>query len=95
VWTILGADIQISFSVSNLIPSLELSQIVFFAGVILGLAGIEMAAFHANEVKDPQKDYPKAIFISTTVILLLFMLGSLAIAVVVPAKGISLVAGLM
>ena len=95
VWFVIGNPSEISFSPSALIPSMKIDNLVFFAGVIVGLAGIEMAAFHANEAKNPQKDYPKAIFLSATLILALFILGSLAIAIVVPANEISLVAGLM
>ena len=95
IWFIIGKPLQISFSMDALIPDMRLDNLVFFAGVIVGLAGIEMAAFHANEAKNPQKDYPKAIFLSAAVILILFILGSLAIAIVVPANQISLVAGLM
>ena len=84
-----------SWSVDHLIPDMKLPNLVFFAGVVLGLAGIEMAAFHAREAKDPQRTFPKAIFLATTIILSVSILGSLAIAVVVPAKKISLVAGLM
>jgi len=91
----IGGHSQISFAPSNLIPSFEIANLVFFAGVILGFAGIEMAAFHASEARNPQKDYPKAIFLSVAMILALFMLGSLAIAIVVPHNQISLVAGLM
>ena len=46
-------------------------------------------------MKNPQKDYPKALFISVVVIIFTLILGSLAIAIVVPKEKISLVAGLM
>jgi len=94
-WLIMGKGSQISFSPEHLLPDLKFANLSFFAGVILGLAGMEMAAFHAQEAKNPQKDYPKAILLATIIILALFILGSLAIAVVVPANEISLVAGLM
>ena len=95
VYLALGKPSQMSFAPSTIVPPLHLGNMVFFAGVVLGLAGIEMAAFHANEVKNPQRDYPKAILISVVVILGLFVIGSLAIAVVVPVKQINLQAGLM
>lgn len=95
VWLCLGKPAQIPFSWSNIIPDMQLNNLVFFAGVILGLAGMEVAAFHASEAKNPQKEYPKAIFIATIIILSIFILGTLAIAVVVPKSEISLVAGLM
>ncbi len=94
-WLAMGKPSQISFAPEHLIPSLHLDNLVFFAGVLLGLAGIEVAAFHAQEAKNPQRDYPKAILIATVIILAIFVLGTLSIAIVVPMKDISLVAGLM
>lgn len=95
IWLSLGNLSQISFSIENVIPDLRFDNCVFFAGVLLGLAGMEVAAFHASEVKNPKVDYPKAIFYATILILVIFIFGTLSIAIVVPAKKISLVAGLM
>ncbi len=94
-WLFMGKPISMGTSLGDFIPNMKLSNMSFFAGVILGYAGIEMAAFHAREAKDPQRDYPKAILLSVIIIVAIFMMGSLAIAIVVPAKDISLVAGLM
>jgi putative glutamate/gamma-aminobutyrate antiporter len=95
IWVIKGNPSQITFSMSNLIPDLKLDNFVFFAGVLLGLAGMEVAAFHASEVRRPDVDYPKSIFYATLLILVIFIFGTLSIAIVVPAKKISLVAGMM
>ncbi len=94
-WLVMGKGVQFTVSWDAFIPDMKLSNLSFFAGVILGYVGIEMAAFHAREARDPRRDYPKAILLSVVIIVALFMMGSLAIAVVVPAKEISLVAGLM
>lgn len=72
-----------------------LSTIAFLAGIILLFAGIEVQAVHANDMQNPSKDYPKSMFIAAIIIFALFTLGSLAVATVVPAKEISLTAGLM
>ncbi|MCF8033668.1 MAG: amino acid permease [Desulfarculaceae bacterium] len=95
IWLCMGNGVQFEVSWGALIPDLKLANTSFFAGVILGYFGIEMAAFHAKEARDPRKDYPKAILLAVAAIVALFMMGSLAIAVVVPAKEVSLVAGLM
>jgi len=97
VWFVIGgSNIQLHFSVSNLFPDMnQLSNLVFLVGVLLALGGMEMSAVHAKEVKNPQRDYPRAIFLSTFIILILSVLGSLAISVVVPQQKISLVAGVM
>ena len=96
LWMLGGGTTEIEFTWGNLIPDMSsLSNIVLVAGMLLAVAGMEMSAVHAQEVKDPQKDYPKAILLSTVIILGIFILGALAIAIVVPSSDISLVAGVM
>jgi glutamate:GABA antiporter len=72
-----------------------LGSLSFLAGIILLFAGVEVHAVHANELENPSKQFPFAIFLSMIVVLLLFSLGSLAVATVLPAKDISLDAGVM
>ncbi|MCK4934190.1 MAG: amino acid permease [Simkaniaceae bacterium] len=94
IWYFTGEKIHIDFSLSSLIPSLSSpTKLSLLAGVLLGLAGMEMSATHAREVQNPQKNYPKAIFLSGIIIIALSVLGTLAIAIVIPKDKISLVAG--
>ncbi len=96
VWLALGNPSQVQFSGAAFVPDLsKMSSIVLAASTLLFFAGMEVSATHAQEVKNPQRDYPRAIFIATLVVLVVFVLGTLSIAVVVPREKISLVAGLM
>jgi amino acid transporter len=61
-------------------PDINLSTLPFIATVVLLFAGMEMAGFHALEVRNPQKDFPKAMAISSILIFVLTVLGTLAIA---------------
>ncbi len=93
-WFLGNNPTQITFSLKNLIPDVtSIDQVVIFIGVLLTLAGMEMSAVHARDVKNPQRDYPKAILLSVVIILILSILGVLSIAIVVPKEKISLVAG--
>lgn len=74
--------------------SKDYHNLAFLVGVIFSLLGIEMSSVHAEEVKNPAKDYPKALVISCILIVLSLILASVAIALVVPAKHLSLVNGL-
>lgn len=94
-WVISGHDSHISFEVNHLIPEFRLDSMVFFSGILLSLAGIEIAAFHIREAKNPRRDYPKALAFASITILLVSILGTLAIAIVVPQKDISLLSGLI
>jgi len=96
IWVFSGNPTQITFDVSNAMPDLSsLNNLVLLVGIMLGLAGIEMSSVHAQEVKNPQTDYPKAILISVVIILIIAILGSLSIAMVVPKTKILLTAGVM
>jgi putative glutamate/gamma-aminobutyrate antiporter len=94
LWYFGGHPIRFSFSWDAFIPNMSApGQFVFFSGVLVSLCGLEMSAVHANDVKHPQKNYPRAILISGILILALYILGVLSIAAVIPQKQISLVAG--
>jgi glutamate:GABA antiporter len=79
----------------SLMPTLSLSNLVFFSGVLLAFAGMEMAGFHAREAKNPKRDFPRATLLACLALVGLYVLGTLAIAVVVPAHKIELNSGLL
>jgi len=90
-WALTGQETQMVISRSHLLPKLSnIGDYVFFAGILLGYAGMEMPAAHANEVDNPQKNFPRAIFISTAIILVLLILGTFAVGLVIPRESISL-----
>lgn len=81
---------------ARLFPHLTgLGSVAFLAGIILLFAGVEVHAVHANEMDNPAKEFPKAMFLAAAIIFGLFLMGSLAVAAVIPAEKISLTAGLM
>ena len=71
------------------------STAALFPGVLFGLIGLEMSAVHAEEVRNPQRDYPRAIAYSTLLIFLSLVLSSLAIVLVIPADHLSIISGLI
>ncbi|MFV0320734.1 MAG: putative glutamine/gamma-aminobutyrate antiporter GadC [Microbacterium sp.] len=64
--------------------------IVLALGITQMYAGMEMNAVHIKEVKNPTRNYPIAIFISAGLTVLIFALGTLSIAWVMPKKDINL-----
>lgn len=94
IWIFAGHPVQIDFSLKALIPDFtSINQLVLLSGVLLGLAGMEMSAVHAKEVRNPQRDYPRGIFLSAILILVFAVLGALAIAVIIPSSEIQLASG--
>ena len=95
IWLISGQPSQIHFTMAEFMPHIDLGQSAFLAGLVLSYAGMQVMAFHAQEAKNPQKDFPKAILLATIIILVTAISATLSIAIVVPQQQISLVAGFM
>lgn len=67
--------------------------VAFLAGIVLLFAGVEVQAVHIAEMKDPSRDYPIAIAIGATIALVIFALGAVPIAAILPHDKISLQSG--
>ena len=95
-WIIGGNPVQIDFDIHSMLPhSDDKSKWVALTGTMLSFCGIEIATVQANNVENPQYAFPRALVYSVVVILITLILGSLAIAVVLPQHEINLVAGIM
>lgn len=96
IWIIKGNPIAISLSPKDLIPQWQDTQSwVSLTAIMTSFLGMELASVHVRQVENPQKNYPKAMFFSVLLILFTMILGSLAIAFVLPKEKISLVDGVM
>lgn len=71
-----------------------MSDIAFLAGILLLFAGVEVHAVHAPELKAPQKQFPRAMFLAALISFALFTLGALAVAIITPYDQINLQSGL-
>lgn len=75
-------------------PSIHgLGTIAFLAGIVLLFAGVEVQAVHVMEMRSPSRGYPAAIGIGAVISVLIFALGALPIAAILPYEKISLQSG--
>ncbi len=96
IWVLGGNPIEFLAQPRGFIPDLtNFNNVAFLAGTVLLFAGMEVEAVHVLSLKNPSKNYPKALFIALLIIALTFLLGSLAIAATLSPKDISLTAGVM
>ncbi len=94
-WFMLGKHSEVTFSVRTFFPDLtSINNLAFLTTVVFGLVGLEMSAVHAGDVKNPERNYPRALLWSVLLILGTLILASLAIAVVIPANKLSVLSGL-
>lgn len=93
-WMIKGEPIQVTFSWKSFFPnSFDIPNAAYLTNVLFGLIGLEMSATHAEEMKHPERNYPRALLVSAITILATTVLASLAIAIVVPSDNVNLVTG--
>ncbi|KTD09440.1 APC family permease [Legionella jamestowniensis] len=95
LWLLQGRPLAVDMP-SNWLPDFSsIGNLSLFSAVLFGLLGMEMSAVHAEEVKNPQRDYPRAILYSALLIFATLVFGSLAIVIVVPNPQLSVVSGLI
>jgi glutamate:GABA antiporter len=83
-------------TVSHLLPEWAgLASLVLIVNNFLSYSGMEMNAVHVNTLRNPSKEFPKSMFLSMGLVLLIFIPPALAISWIVPAEELSLTAGIM
>jgi putative glutamate/gamma-aminobutyrate antiporter len=96
IWLAKGHHSQISLAPREFIPNLtNVDNLAYLTAILLSLVGMELSATHAQDVRNPQRDYPKAALISVFLIVFTLVFSSLAIAIVIPQHDIQIVSGLV
>ncbi|MCM1310665.1 MAG: amino acid permease [Bacteroides sp.] len=73
----------------------HLSTIVLAASIFLFYGGMEIQAVHINDMNNPAKQYPRAVFIAIIIIVAVYTLGTLVIGLVIPSENINLLQSLL
>jgi amino acid transporter len=71
------------------------TSIVLIVNGFFTYAGVEVNAVHVDDLRNPAREFPRAILLAVILILLVFIPPTLAISIAVPAQHISLTAGVM
>lgn len=96
LWIVKGNPIQVQFTAENIFPSFSESQNwISLVAIMASFLGMELAGVHVGDIRDPQKNFPKAMGVSVLILLSTIVLGALSIAIVIPQKEIRLVDGVM
>ena len=94
-WLDSTRPIAIEPTLTHFLPTtLNGSHVAFLVVVFFSLMGFEMSSVHADEVKKPKSDYPKALVYSSLIVVVTMILASAAIAIVVPSTQLNIVSGL-
>jgi amino acid transporter len=95
-WAGSGRHSEIPFHASAIMPAWHgLSSLVYAAGIVVAFAGMEIGGFYSHVTKNVKRTYPGAVLVAAVTVAALSILGSVAIAMVVPAGRIQLAGGIM
>lgn len=95
VYVALGKPIELPLHQSFWPDFSQFSTLVLAASIFLFYGGMEMQAVHIQQMRNPASEFPKSVFLATVIIILIFVLATLAIGVVVPEKKINLLQSLL
>jgi len=95
IWLATGERSETPLEASAIIPPWTgIASIVLIVSNVLAYAGMEVNAVHANDMKNPGRGFPRSIAIATVLILLVFILPTIAISVAVPSKELGVTNGI-
>lgn len=90
-----GGKNQMDLS-TGFFPDLKhFDNLVLASSIFLFYAGMEMMGIHVIEVENPTRNYPKAIIIGALMTVSIFVLGTFALGLVIPANEINLTQSLL
>lgn len=96
IWMAQDKPMHIQFDWEHFFPKgVHNNNLAFLTNVLFGLLGLEMAATHAAEMRNPKRDYPRSLLVAGIIILATIVCASLALAIVVPNEQLSLATGIM
>ena len=92
VWLGEGHRAACSFSGSALLPQWQgMSTIALAASVFFSYAGIDMNAAYVKQLKNPEKQYPRALLLTIFICLCIFLFSTLVVAAMVPESQINVI----
>lgn len=94
-YVLMGKPIQMPMH-TGIIPNFgDFHNMVLAAGIFLYYGGMEMQAVHIRDLDNPTRNYPLSVLIATVLVVAIFVLGTLAVGVIVPHDAIDLNQGLL
>ena len=80
----------------SFLPDLKhFDNLVLASSIFLFYAGMEMMGVHVMEVNNPSRNYPRAIIIGALMTVTIFILGTFALGLIIPANEINLTQSLL
>jgi amino acid transporter len=77
------------FSWHEMVPSFSLDTLNFWSSIAFAFTGMELICMMSEEVREPRRTFPRSIYISGTMIVAIYILGTMAVLAMVPADKVN------
>ena len=81
------------FTFANIWPVWNWDTVNFWSQIAFAFTGLELVSAMSAEVRDPRRTLPRAVFAAGTLIALMYIAGTIAVLVLVPAPEVSPTSG--
>lgn len=95
VYTAVTKGVANEFTLSSMLPSLDLNSLSFISVIIFNLLGFEVICTFADDMENPKKQIPQSIIVGGIVIAAIYIFSAFGIGVAIPTDQISTGSGLM
>ncbi|WP_123054253.1 amino acid permease [Clostridium sp. JN-1] len=92
---VFGHEPASAYTIQTLTPKLNASSFAAISSVMFALAGAETTANFVTEIDNPKKNFPKSIIIAAVMVAGLYVLGSIAITLILPTDKITASQGIL
>jgi amino acid transporter len=76
------------FTVANMLPAWNWDTVNFWSQIAFAFTGLELVSAMSEEVHDPRRTLPRAVFGAGALIALMYIAGTFAVLALVPASGL-------
>src|ERR1039457_2234010 len=76
------------FTVTNMMPTWNWDTVNFWSQIAFAFTGLELVSAMSEEVRDPRRTLPRAVFGAGALIALMYIAGTFAVLALVPAAGL-------
>ncbi len=81
------------FSWKTSLPEWNLDTVNFWSQIAFAFTGMELVCTMSEEIREPRKTFPRAIYSSAISIALIYIIGTVALLMIVPAGAVDVRAG--
>jgi amino acid transporter len=83
------------FDAASARPAFDLGHVIILSSLAFALSGPEAASFMSGEIRDPRRTIPRSLPLAGMVVLPVYLLGTIAVLVVMPAGSVNPLQGLV